>query len=84
MASTITPASQLQQGGGPPTHRGRLLTATQVAALLFSGTVSSAWVRRNVPDKLVLGHSTVRWYEFDVQVWITNQHTCEPVAAGVL
>jgi len=56
-----------------PTNRGRLLTAAQVADLLFSSTVSTAWVRRNVPYKLVLGHSTVRWYEFDVQTWIAKQ-----------
>jgi predicted DNA-binding transcriptional regulator AlpA len=65
-----------------PTHRGRLLTAAQVAELLFSSTVSAAWVRRNVPHKLVLGHSTVRWYEYDVQAWISKQRldapTCEP------
>ena len=67
------PALQEQQSGGPPTHRGRLLTAAQVADLLFSGTVSTAWIRRNVPHKLVLGHSTVRWYEFDVQTWIAKQ-----------
>ena len=67
------PALQEQQSGGPPTHRGRLLTAAQVAEQLFSSTVSTAWVRRTVPYKLVLGHSTVRWYEFDVQTWIAKQ-----------
>ena len=59
----------------PPTPRGRLLTAVQVAELLFNSTVSSAWVRRNVPCKLVLGHSTVRYFEFDVQGWIETQRT---------
>ena len=63
----------------PPADRGRLLTAAQVAAQLFNGTVSAAWVRRNVPRKLVLGHSTVRWYAGDVQAWI---NTCaSPVVA---
>lgn len=56
----------------PPTDRGRLLTGDQVAAELFNGTVSAAWVRRNVPHKVVLGHSTVRWYAGDVQVWINT------------
>jgi hypothetical protein len=55
-----------------PANRGRLVTAAQVAAELFNGTVSAAWVRRNVPRKLVLGHSTVRWYVADVQAWITT------------
>ena len=54
----------------PPADRGRLLTAAQVAAELFNGSVSTAWVRRNVPRKVVLGHSTVRWYAGDVQAWI--------------
>jgi len=79
MARTTTPALQVlpasassEHSGGLPTNRGRLLTAAQVAELLFSGTVSTAWVRRNVPLKLVLGHSTVRWYEFDVQAWINT------------
>lgn len=56
----LTPSASNEQRGGPPINRGRLLTAAQVAELLFSGTVSTAWVRRNVPHKLVLGHSTVR------------------------
>lgn len=56
----------------PPQDRGRLLTAAQVAAELFNSTVSAAWVRRNVPQKLVLGHSTVRWYEADVRAWIDS------------
>lgn len=79
MARTTTSALQVlpgsasnEQRGGPPINRGRLLTAAQVAEVLFGGTVSSAWVRRNVPHKLVLGHSTVRWYECDVQAWIAS------------
>jgi hypothetical protein len=62
-----------------PAARGRLLTAAQVAAELFSGTVSPAWVRRHVPGKLVLGHSTVRWYELDVRAWIASRRTCAPL-----
>lgn len=53
-----------------PPARGRLLTAEQVAAELFCGTVSPAWVRRVVPNKIVLGHSTVRWLELDVLAFI--------------
>ncbi len=64
----------------PPADRGRLLTAAQVAAELFNGTVSTAWVRRNVAHKVVLGHSTVRWYATDVHAWITTKRCpCEPV-----
>ena len=56
----------------PPADRGRLLTAAQVAVELFTDTVSAAWVRRNIPHKVVLGHSTVRWYAADVQAWINT------------
>lgn len=59
----------------PPVNRGRLLTAAQVGAELFNGTVSAAWVRRNVPYKVVLGHSTVRWYATDVQLWISTKRS---------
>jgi predicted DNA-binding transcriptional regulator AlpA len=55
----------------PPPDRGRLLTADQVGALI--GGVSPAWVRRNVPNKLALGHSTVRWYELDVRQWLESR-----------
>ncbi len=67
------PTLEVVRPTGPvalPAARGRLLTADQVAAELFNGTVSPAWVRRHVPGKIVLGHSTVRWYEFDVLAWI--------------
>ncbi len=58
-----------------PVDRGKLLTAAQVASELFNGTVSAAWVRRNVPQKVVLGHSTIRWYVADVQVWISTKRS---------
>jgi predicted DNA-binding transcriptional regulator AlpA len=54
----------------PPRNRGRLLTAKQVADECFARTVSAAWVRRTVGNKLTLGHSTVRWFEQDVWDWI--------------
>ena len=63
-------STEQQQRVEPPSDRGRLLTAAQVAAELFNDSVSAAWVRRNVPHKVVLGHSTVRWYAGDVQAWI--------------
>jgi predicted DNA-binding transcriptional regulator AlpA len=56
-----------------PVDRGRLLTASQVATECFSGTVSATWVKRRVPGKLILGHSTVRWYEADVLGWIADR-----------
>ena len=53
-------------------RRGRpLLDATQVAELI--GKVSPEWVRRNVPGKLDLGHSTKRWFEADILAWLESQ-----------
>ena len=48
-----------------------LLTATQVAEMI--GDVSQEWVRRTVPHKLTLGHSTVKWRAQDVLDWIDGQ-----------
>ncbi len=57
----------------PPPDRGKLLTAQQVAEVI--GGVSAAWVRRHVPHKVRLGHSTCRWYEYDVLGWIADQRS---------
>ena len=62
----------------PPPDRGRLLTATQVAAELLGGTVSPAWVRRTIPGKLRLGQRTVRWYRDDVLRWIAGRRAGMP------
>ncbi len=49
----------------------RLLDAGQVAEAI--GGVSPDWVRRNVPWKIDLGHSTKRWYRRDVNRWIESR-----------
>ena len=54
-----------------PRDRGRLLDAQQVADII--GGVSETWVRRNVPNKLNLGHSTKRWFEADVMDWLNSR-----------
>ena len=54
-----------------PDDRGRLLNAEQIADLI--GDVSASWVRRSVPGKLDLGHSTKRWWEADVLAWINSR-----------
>ena len=68
-------ASRLQLVGHKvsrlPEERGRLLDAEQVAELI--GGVKAPWVRRNVPGKLNLGHSTKRWWEADVLAWIQSR-----------
>ena len=79
------PELHVLRSGGPvetPTNRGRLLNAAQVATELLGGTVSSAWVRRHVPAKLVLGHSTVRWFETDVRAWLEARRTSASVRAS--
>jgi predicted DNA-binding transcriptional regulator AlpA len=53
--------------------QGRLLDAHQVAELI--GGVSADWVRRSVPGKISLGHSTKRWYEADLVRWIESRRT---------
>jgi predicted DNA-binding transcriptional regulator AlpA len=57
----------------PPPDRGRLLKPADVSQLI--GGVSEAWVRRNVPHKVTLGHSTCRWYEHDVRAWLESQRS---------
>jgi hypothetical protein len=54
----------------PPPDRGRFLTAAQVAADVLNGAVSPAWVRRRLPYKVRLGHSTVGWIEADVKAYL--------------
>jgi predicted DNA-binding transcriptional regulator AlpA len=54
-----------------PPDRGPLLTAQQVADLI--GGVSPSWVRRKVPNKVTMGHSTVRWFKYDVLKWLEGQ-----------
>ena len=55
----------------PPTDRGQLLTSVEVADLI--GGVSDSWVRRNMPHKVELGHSTVRWFKNDVLAWLESR-----------
>ncbi len=59
------------------------MTAEQVAAELLGGTVSPGWVRRHITPKVVLGHSTVRWYEADVRDWLEARRA-SPERASVL
>lgn len=66
-----------------PPDRGRLLTADQVATELLGGTVRASWVRRHVPGKVVLGHSTIRWWEQDVRAWLESRRA-SPERASVL
>jgi hypothetical protein len=54
----------------PPPNRGKLMTPEQVALEKFGGHVRAQWVRRNVRPKVRLGHSTVLFYELDVDAWI--------------
>lgn len=53
-----------------PPKRGNLLDCHEVAEMIGR---SADWVRRNVPGKIALGHSTKRWYEDDVWRWIESR-----------
>ena len=65
------PARQIPE---PPPDYGRLLTAAEIAAECFNGSVSVAWVKKHLrAGRVRLGHSTVRWYEQPVRAWITEQ-----------
>jgi hypothetical protein len=57
----------------PPPSRGRLMSSDQVAEEKFGGHVTAQWVRRNVRPKVRLGHSTVLFYELDVDLWIEQR-----------
>lgn len=63
----------IPKSGNIPLPRGPLMTAEQVAEVCFSGSVKPKWVRENVPHKVRLGHSTVRWYRDDVLAYIESQ-----------
>ena len=51
--------------------RGRLLDTRQVAGMVNR---SAEWCRKNIPHKLTLGPSTVRWWERDVTEWIDSKY----------
>lgn len=52
---------------------GRLMNARQIADEILGGHVSPEWVRRNVPGKITLGHSTVMWHEDEVWEWVNSR-----------
>lgn len=64
---------KLHAGPPAPPDRGRLLDAETVAHEKLGGAVSPKWVRVHVPHKVTLGHSTVRWYERDVDAWLDSR-----------
>ena len=59
--------------GSATAFRGRLMTAAEIAQDIFRDHKSAEWVRRNLPNKVVLGHSTVMWYEADVWEFIESR-----------
>lgn len=65
---------QLTAGRLTPTRNGnRLMNAREIASEVLAGKVSPEWVRRNLPQKVTLGHSTVVWFERDVWDWILSR-----------
>jgi len=69
------PALKVESPNAPvvPAPRGPMVDARTIAADLFAGTVSEAWVRANVPGRVKLSHRTIRWYRGDVERWILEQ-----------
>ena len=64
----------------PPPDYGRMLTAAEVAAECFNGSVNVTWVKKCLQaGRVRLGHSTVRWYEKPVRAWIVERMTQEAV-----
>ncbi len=51
----------------------RLMTAQEISNEIFRGHVSPEWVRRNLPKKIDLGHSTKAWWESDVIEYIESR-----------
>ena len=48
----------------------RLLTAETIADRIGR---TPAWVRRNVPSKIMLGYNTPRWYEDEFEAWVESR-----------
>ncbi len=64
----------------PPTDLGRLMTAEEIVAECFNGTVRVSWVKKHLKaGRVRLGHSTVRWYEKPVREWIVERMTQEAI-----
>ena len=69
------PSLKVESPGAPavPPPRGPMVDARTIAAEMFAGTVSEAWVRANVPGRVKLSHRTIRWYRTDVEQWILER-----------
>lgn len=50
------------------------MSAQEIAELIGR---SPAWVRRNVPKKIMLGYNTPRWYERDFLGWVESKRPGE-------
>jgi hypothetical protein len=61
----------------PPPDRGRLLDPETVARGVFNGTVSRAWIVRNVrgagSGRVKLSHRKVAFWENDVRQWLEER-----------
>lgn len=56
-----------------PRERGPLIDAAAIVAKIGGRKPpSEKWVRDTVPGKLMLGHTIVRWYEYEVDAWIAT------------
>ena len=51
----------------------RLMTASEIAEEVFRNHKSPEWVRRNLPGKIAIGHSTVMWFEDEAWEWVNSR-----------
>lgn len=74
-APTTIPDHLMKTGIVSTANRGRLLSAAVIRQELFANSVSDWWIRKHVAPKakIRLGHSTVVWYERDIQDWLESR-----------
>jgi len=55
-----------------PQDRGRLLTAEQIADEILHDPRKRRWVTANLPNRVVIGTRTLRWWERDVYAYLDS------------
>lgn len=68
----LKPGSSAVVPAPPDRAEDRLMNAEEISRDLLGGHWSPASVRRRVPGKITLGHSTVVWWLSDVVAWVES------------
>ena len=66
------PAMHLHQSPAHPKDRGRLLTADEIARDILRDERKRRWVVANIPNRVVVGTRTIRWWERDVYAYLDS------------